>query len=137
MNKNILSVGFVSILLFTGCVNTFSNNKIVTKQEPQWLIDPYVSNDKIAAVGCAKEHINGVEAQKKLAISRAIDQIAIQYKVTVENIAYRQKTMQGINSSSKSQSSSLQTVDSVSVGTKTKAIYTKRNGDICAWVVQR
>lgn len=136
MYKSIISI--VSVMLFSGCA--IPNNTTVSKknEEPKWLLDPYVNNDKIAAVGCARQHINGVEAQKNLAISRAIDRIATQNSVIVDNVTMRQKSSQnGRKGSSSSSSSSLHTVDKVKVSTKTKAIYTKPNGEICAWVVQR
>jgi len=133
------TISFISILIiFSGCAVTDKLLNNSSNSEPQWLLDPYYDNDKIAASACAKEHINGVEAQKKLAISRAIDQIATQKRVTVDNATYRQKTSSnGRIGNSSSQSSSLQTVDKVSVSTKTKAIFKKQNGDICAWVVGR
>lgn len=136
MYKSIIFV--VSVMLFSGC--TISNNTTVTKknEEPKWLLDPYVDNDKIAAVGCARQHFNGIEAQKNLAISRAIDRIATQNSVIVDNVTLRKKSSQngrkGISSSS---TSSLHTVDKVKISTKTKALYTKPDGEICAWVVQR
>ena len=126
-------------MLFIGCVKQ-TNNTTVTKQnlEPQWLLDPYVDNDKIAAVGCARTHFKGAEAQKDLAISRAIDRIATQNQVTVNNMTLREKSSSnGRKNSSSAQSTSLQSVNNVKISTKTKAIYTKPDGEICAWVVQR
>ena len=135
----IKSLLIVSVMLFTGCIKQ-QNNTPVTKQnvEPKWLIDPYVDNDKIAAVGCARKHFKGKEAQKDLAISRAIDRIATQNQVTVNNTTLREKSSSnGRRGNSSSQSTSLQSVNNVKVSTKTKAIYTKQDGEICAWVVQR
>ncbi|MEA2019040.1 MAG: hypothetical protein U9N59_11385 [Campylobacterota bacterium] len=135
----IKSLIIVSVMLFTGCIKQ-QNSTPVTKQnvEPKWISDPYVDNDKIAAVGCARTHFKGIEAQKNLAISRAIDRIATQNQVTVNNSTLREKSSSnGRKGSSSSQSTSLQSVDNVKVSTKTKAIYTKPDGEICAWVVQR
>jgi len=131
------SLLIVSVMLFSGCIK--QNNTTVSKnQEPKWLLDPYVDNDKIAAVGCSKIHFKGEEAQKDLAISRAIDRIATQNKVTVDNVTMRTKTTSnGVRGNSGSSSSSLQSVDKVSISTKVKALYTKPNGEMCAWVVQR
>ena len=135
----IKSLLIVSVMLFTGCLKQ-ENNTPVTKQnsEPKWLLDPYFDNDNIAAVGCARTHFKGKEAQKDLAISRAIDRIATQNQVTVNNTTLREKSSSnGRKGTSNSQSTSLQSVDGVKVSTKTKAIYTKPDGEICAWVVQR
>ena len=97
-----------------------------------------MNGDKIAAVGCSKQHFKGKSYQQKLAISVAIDQIAMQNKVTISNTTLRAKKISnGQRLSSSSRSSSLQTVDKVSVSTIVKKIYNKRNGDICVWVVQK
>ena len=127
-----------SILFLTGCVSGNNMNKTKEKKEPKWLLDPYIENDTIAAIGCSRRHFKGIEAQKDLAISRAIDRIATQNSVIVDNVTMRQKISengrQGISATS---SSSLHTVDKIKISTKTKALYTKSNGEICAWVVQR
>ena len=134
MIKNSLLI--VSTLLFNGCV--IQNNTPTKIEEPKWLIDPYIQNDKIAAVGCAKIHFKGISAQKDLAISRAIDRIATQNKVIVNNVTMRKKSSSnGSRRSSSSSSSSLHSVNNVSISTKTKALYTKPNNEICAWVVQK
>jgi len=126
----------VSVMLFTGCA--VNNNTTVTKEiEPKWLNNPYYKNDKIAAIGCAKIHFRGEEAQKDLAISRAIDRIATQHKVTVDNVTLRKRTISNMGKSSSSNSSSLHTVDKLTISTKVNDVFKKSNGDICAWVVQK
>lgn len=128
----------VSVMLFSGCVP--QNDTTVTKQtsEPKWLLDPYTDNDKIAAIGCSQIHFKGIEAQKDLAIARAINRIATQNSVIVDNVTYRQKSnTNGNKVNSSSSSSSLHAVENVKISTKTKAIYTKPDGEICAWVVQK
>lgn len=134
MKLKLLGTVCLSMLL-SGCA---ALNLSKTPKEPKWLLDPYVDGDKIAAVACSGKHFNGVEAQKKLAISRAIDQIATQNSVTVNNVTLRKKQQSSFGGrSSGMNATSLQSVDNVKVSTKTKALYTKKNGDICAWVVQR
>ena len=128
----------VSVMLFTSCIH--KNNTTVTKkvQEPKWLLNPYLDNDKVAAIGCSQIHFRGIEAQKNLAISRAIDRIAAQNSIIVDNVTYRQKSISnGRKANSKSTSSSLHSVDNVKVSTKIKAFFTKKNKEICVWVVQK
>ena len=139
MRKSVILAGVISVVLFTGCANSLINNDTsVINQEPKWLLDPYIEQDKYAAVGCSKIHFNGVTAQEKLAVSRAIDKIATQKRVTVDNVTLRRKsTSNGYAGNSSSDSSSLQSVEKLAVSTKTKAIYTKKNGEICVWVVSR
>ena len=126
------------VLFFSGCVENGINLKVITGEKksevPKWLDNPQSeSGGKITAVGCAGHHFKGKAAQKKLAVSRAIDEIATQVKVTVNNVSLRKRT----NNSSSSSSTSLQSVDGVSVGTEIVDYYTKQNGDICAWVIKR
>jgi hypothetical protein len=135
MTKNIYIL--IGILFFSGCVNTQSiNSKAISQNngEPKWLNNPQKeAGDKITAVGCARIHYKGVSAQKKLAVSRAIDEIATQVEVTVDNVSLRNRT----NNSSSSSSSSLQSVNKVNLKTKIMAYYTKPDGEICAWVIKR
>ena len=133
-----LLTSVASVMLLTGCTASLDSIIVPANNSPQWLKDPYYKNDKIAAVGCSPIHFKGVEAQKKLAISRAIDQIAVQKKVTVSNVTLRQRSSQngGFSNSKSTSSSSLQSVDNLVISTKVKELYTKQNGDICAWVVQ-
>jgi hypothetical protein len=134
----IKSLLIISIIIFSGCLK--QNNITTSKQniEPKWLVDPYIKGDRIAAVGCARIHFKGKEAQQDLAISRAIDRIATQNQVTVDNINLRKKfSSNGMEKNSSSQSTSLHSVNGVKISTKTKAIYKKSNGEICAWVIQK
>ena len=129
---------FIVSIILSGCVTQNSNNSIKINLEPKWLQNPYIDNDNIAAVGCAQIHFKGISAQKDLAISRAINRIATQKNVIVQNITYRQKkNANGKKIISKLESSSLHTVSTVKISTKTKAIYKKPDGEICAWVIQK
>lgn len=140
---------FVFIVLFlngcSGLQNTNSKviippsslqNKTVAK-EPLWLDDPQKeANGKLTAVGCATKHINGEVAQKKLAVQRAIDEIAMQKKTKVQTVTYNTKTTTSFDVTSKTQSSSLHEVQDVSLSTKIIEYYKKPDGDICVWVVE-
>jgi len=124
------------ILFFSGCANTSNINSkaISNNNEPAWLLNPQKeAGDKLTAVGCAAIHYKGVTAQKKLAVSRAIDEIATQVRVKVDNVTLRRKT----NGYSSASSTSLQSVDKVNLKTKIMAYYKKPDGEICAWVIQR
>lgn len=134
---NIL-LAIVSVMLFTSCIH--KNNTTVTRklQEPKWLLNPYLDNNKVAAIGCSQIHFRGIEAQKNLAISRAIDRIAAQNSIIIDNVTYRQKSItNGRKANSKSTSSSLHSIDNLKVSTKIKAFFTKKNKEICVWVVQK
>ena len=137
---------FASILLFTACASSDvkPKSKLVVKHEvnqkgePLWLEDPYIENDKVAAVGCARRHFKGKVAQRKKAESIALDEIATQVKTTVSNQTLRdQKHYNGREVYSKVHTISGQKVDDVSVSTKIKDSYTSEDGNICVWMVLR
>lgn len=113
--------------------NDMQNNS----KEPSWLDNPEKeANGKLSAIGCASKHINGEVGQRKLALQRAIDEIAMQKKTKVQTVSYRTKTLINSDKSSKSQSSSLQEVENTGVSSKVMEYYKKQDGDICVWVIE-
>ena len=148
MKKNlILLIVISSIFFLNGCVKQpNTNSKTILKEQvqqpfqnktPAWLDDPQkMADGKLTAVGCASRHINGEVAQKKLALQRAIDEIAMQKRTKVQTISYTTKTITASDKSSKIESSSLQEVENIEVSTKVMEYYTKQDGDICVWVVE-
>ena len=127
----------ITLIILQGCQTQNITPKTNNNNIPKWLLNPYVDGDSIAAIGCSQIHFNGIAAQKDLAISRAIDRIAAQNRVIIENVTYRETYLQGNNKNSNLKSSSLHTIDKVKISTKIKEIYTKQDGEICAWVVQK
>lgn len=67
---------FVLLLIFTGCSQT------TPVKPPQWIMNPSQSG-KIGAVGTANRHHKGLSYQRKLAIGRALDEMALQLGVKV------------------------------------------------------
>jgi len=126
------------ILFFSGCSNNSINLKVIANKDsnsvPKWLDDPQKeAKGKITAVGCAGYHYKGVTAQKKLAVSRAIDEIATQVRVNVNTVTLREK----YNGRLTTKSNSLQSVNNLDIKTKIMDYYKKPNGDICAWVIKK
>jgi PBP1b-binding outer membrane lipoprotein LpoB len=148
MKKNLfLLIVISSIFFLNGCVKQpNTNSKIIPKEQvqqslqnkiPAWLDDPQkMADGKLTAVGCASRHINGEVAQKKLALQRAIDEIAMQKRTKVQTVSYTTKIITASDKSSKIESSSLQEVEKIEVSTKVMEYYTKPDGDICVWVVE-
>jgi hypothetical protein len=100
---------------------------------PKWLDNPnYEAKGKITAVGCAYRHINGQEAQRKLALQRAIDTIAMQVSTKVSIITLRDKT----NISSSTTQSSLQEVNNQYIKTKILNTYITSKGKLCILIVK-
>ncbi|MCD8492113.1 MAG: hypothetical protein LRY51_09515 [Geovibrio sp.] len=81
----------------------------VPVQKPEWLWKPS-DGGRIGGVGIAKEHIRGLDAQRKLAVSRAIDSISAQLGVQVQNITV-------LESHASSSGSASTTIDSYSIHT--------------------
>lgn len=127
-------------LFFVGCgVAQKPVAQNIQPSEPKWLLDPTMNQGgKLAAVGCSGMHVNGKSAQEKLAIQRAIDEIAMQKNTKVSNVTLRNKSFSsGGNTSSKGQTTSLHEVNNQNISTKVLDKYVKPNGDICVWVVER
>ncbi|MGL4904440.1 MAG: hypothetical protein ACRC34_02935, partial [Cetobacterium sp.] len=84
------------------------NLNIYSFEKPDWT-NGYVTEKeyKFYGVGSAKKHINGKNEQKKLALKRAIDEVAIQKESTIESNldVYR------VNEKTYVQESSSQTID--------------------------
>jgi len=67
-------------LMIVSCVTVKPINK------PSWIMNSSVSG-KVTGIGVCGMHVNGVNAQRSLAIKRAIDEIAMQLGVKVNNVA--------------------------------------------------
>jgi len=76
------------ILVFSLCVHACYYVQQSPKQngKPDWFWRPNVEG-KIGGVGVAGPHINGIGAQRELAISRAIEDISRQMGVTVSSVS--------------------------------------------------
>ena len=128
---------FLIAFFINGCSFPFNQKTTFTKTtEPEWILNPLKYSDgKLVAVGCANRHYKGVEAQKKLAIKRAIDEIAMQKETMVNKISLREKKVSGRVYSSSLDEVSLQNVKNVKVSSKIKDWYKYPNGKICVLVV--
>ena len=146
MKKSIYFLFFVAVLslFLNGCAFSTAPSVIPTvakkngsHSQPSWIDDPEKeANGKLTAVGCASKHINGEVAQRKLALQRAIDEIAMQKKTKVQMVHYATKSFSNSAKTSTTQSSSLHEVENIEVSTKVMEYYTKSDGDICVWVVE-
>ena len=82
MNKLFLSLSL--ILLFSACSN--SNKLIVLKEikKPSWVLDPN-QNEKTGAIGIsARTHDQKISSQRKIAITRALEELSLQQNVKVK-----------------------------------------------------
>lgn len=83
-------------LLLGGC----HGKQPQTQERPAWINNPHLQG-MTGAVGSAKIHFDGSAAQRKLAISRALDELAQQQGVVVTSQVLRQDSREGELTSSK------------------------------------
>lgn len=133
MKKISFSLVLILVLFFSGCAKNDTYVKAI--KEPKWLLDPKIEG-KTSGVGCATRHYNGETAQKKLALQRAIDEVASQVSVKVQSVSYNQKELSGTKYVSQSNTSSLHTINNENIQTKIVDWYKKPDGDICVLVVK-
>lgn len=123
-------ISAVSVLIFAGCSQ---HSNIQKESKPNWLTNVSHIEGKLSAIGCSHIHMKGEDEQKKLAISRAIEQIALQKSTTVDVATYRKSVNNGLKKDT--QSSSLQATQAT-ISTKVIDTYKDKNGKICVLVVE-
>jgi hypothetical protein len=96
--------------------------KPIINERPSWIADSHVSG-KIAGIGICGTHINGENAQRLLAIKRAIDEIALQMGVTVSNVSLISTKSGPYGESTTLESYSFQTVNGKIVKATLRAIW--------------
>ena len=114
--KNLSS--FFLLIFLTGCGisnNSVTKEKGICYSTPDWIYNIPVAKNRVYGVGVAGENINGFSAQRKSAISKAINEIASQLKVKVNN---RFESVTDSRSGSVAQSYTFQTVDNQVVHAK-------------------
>ena len=105
-------------IIFIGCsIDNISLNKknSVCYEKPSWAIKVPSTKNKLYGVGIAGENINGEAAQRKIAIARALNEIAAQLKTTVNSKLESLQTTLGDN---RTQIYTIQTVDNQVVHAK-------------------
>ena len=79
--KSLFGLITLALLVFSGCGG---QPEVKSKyDEPSWIMNPNQSG-KTGAVGSSHRHINGTRAQRKLAITSALDELSLQQGVKVE-----------------------------------------------------
>lgn len=110
----------LSAIFIGGCAST-SNvqaDKHICLSEPSWVLNPPHDKNSLYGVGIAPENFNGIQAQRKSAISKAINEIATQLRTTV-NSQYISYESQNNGTSDKTYKNiSFQTVDKENVNAK-------------------
>ena len=70
--------------LFVACSSKSSPHQNNISYELHQKAQSYIKDGKRVGIGCSKTHFKGTEAQKELALQRAITQIGLQKKSTID-----------------------------------------------------
>jgi hypothetical protein len=86
---------FLTIIILT--LSACKNKETVVVQElrngkPNWFYSPTLNKYKYGGVGVAGRSKKGLSGQRQIAISRAIDELAVQMGVSVDNIVKTEQT---------------------------------------------
>ena len=101
-------------MLLVACSSKSSPYQISVSHELHKEAKSYVKDGKRVGIGCSKIHFKGVEAQRSLALQRAIEQIGLQKQSTI------QTTRQVRSSYSKGQLGSSKTATTSTQSSNTK-----------------
>jgi len=132
MYKLLLST-FLLLLLLSGC-NT--QKDLPPVQKPNWI--DYPSSDLlIGAVGSAMPHFQGKTAQRRLAISRAIDELAQQSGVQVQSTIIRKESREGSLTQASAEVYTIQNSEDKTIQAHIEAVWTHpRTQEIYVWLLE-
>jgi len=129
-------------LLLAGCVPsstplipTATHFESAPSSQPKWVYE--TSKDgKLGGVGISKPHYNGKTAQRTLAISRALDEIAKQMGVEVSTIQKISTVGTSQNANTNLESYSFQTTNGKVVTAKIQSFWEDKTTDeLYVWMV--
>ena len=128
--KKAFSAWFLLMLAFTGCTPQPAPN-----QRPAWILNPNLNNNRGAVGVAAIPFDQKISTQRKLAITRALDELSLQQGVQVQ--LDMQKSEKYANGSL---STSIDTQSSYKANTTTTAHIEdvwedKRSGELYIWMV--
>lgn len=132
MNRLFLIL-FLIPFFFTACQNKTHVEPPI--QEPAWIVQPS-QDGNIGAVGSAQEHFKGKTAQRRLAISRALDELAQQSGVQVQSTIKRNEKRDGMHTNSSAEFYTIQNSSNETVRAHIEETWTNpRTKEIYVWLV--
>lgn len=78
--KQVVAFILLLVLAFSGCVEPSPINS--KNAQPAWVLNPSLDG-KIGAIGTANRHYKGLAFQRELAITRGLDELALQQGVKI------------------------------------------------------
>ena len=125
----------ITFLLLTGCTETVQPVS-QEAQRPSWIGNPY-QNGVVGAIGTAHIHFRGDAEQRKLAISRALDELAQQQNTVVSSQIVRKESRNGMMTSSNAEIYSFQKSSGETVRAHIEAVWKDpRNGELFVWMIK-
>ena len=133
-----LAIIMMVMATFLGCSSvenqkSDNQNKVASNGLPNWVFNSTAGGKyKIGGVGVSKRTIDGVNKQREIAVSRAIDEIAKQMGVKVSNTSLSHST----KNNSSFEEYSLQTVEGNKVNAVIKEVWhNEKTGEVYVWMV--
>ena len=129
---------FLVLTLCCGCsgLKTSSPDKTMVNGKPYWYWQPSAGG-VIGGVGEAGHNINGANAQRQLAITRAIESIAQQKGVKVSQVQEIEQHASQTSSSVNINAYSIHTVDGAVVTAAVREVWQNpENGSIVVWATE-
>ncbi len=141
--KNIYS-GLILASLLAGCAipqmpidGQAPQQSVATEKNgmPEWVFSPS-KDGKLGGVGISSIHMKGRSAQRELAISRALDEIARQMNTKVSTVLKTSATATKTSSSQSMESYSFQTTDGQTVKASIQKFWIDpASDDLYVWMV--
>ena len=122
----------IFLTLFTSC----SSIQLQQTQnaKPHWIQFPF-QNNIVGAVGFSSIHFNGKSAQRKLALTRALEELAFQANVDISSITVVKESRDGFSSRTSSSTQTVAKTDVSSLSARIEATWSDpKNRDIYIWV---
>ncbi len=132
--KGSFSSLLLMLLLFTGC-NSQPEPARQKSQAPSWILNPN-QNGKIGAVGSAmRTYDQKLSTQRKLAITRALDELSLQTGVKVKMVMLKEENYNSDRGSSKMDIAASYKTDGV-ITAHIESVYQDRaSGELFVWMV--
>jgi len=128
----LLIFSIIISISFSACQSKSSYEPII---EPSWITNPQ-KNGKIGAVGTALPHFKGKTFQRHLAVSRGLDELALQKGVNIQSQTTRKEGRYGASTSSQAEVYSVQDTTSKEINAHIEAVWTNpRTQEIYIWLL--
>lgn len=130
-----LSIVAVIALTFSACAQAPVEKQQTSQnaQMPEWVYQPN-KDGILGAVGSARTHFDGRDAQRSLATSRALDELAKQHGVHVKTSTSQHQSSHGGMVGSQSDQYSFQTSDGIVTAHIEKIWLDQTNNELFVWM---